>query len=82
MNEPSSIHLHIDELVLEGFPESTRRRVTDALTSELRGLLTDKGLPSVWQMSVGRIDAGTIRLSNANGAGKQIAAAVYGGKVA
>lgn len=79
---PREITVHIEELVLDGFPESERYQVGDALQHELRGLLAKSGLPPSWLANSDRIDAGAIRTisrTKSADAGAQIADAVYRG---
>jgi hypothetical protein len=82
--KPPTIEVHIEELVLHGFPAGTRWHVADALQHELKALLADHGLPAGWQASAERIDAGAIRgggLARPTTTGGQIARAVYHGGV-
>lgn len=78
---PRQIEVHIEELVLHGFDPSMRRRIGDAVESELRGLLTERGLPAVWERSAETIEADgidSVVLTKPGAAGEQIARAVYG----
>lgn len=79
---PREIEVHIEELVLHGFAPDARCQIGDALEHELRGLLADKGIPSVWLSSPERIDASSIRATRQTkpaAAGAEIAAAAYRG---
>ena len=72
------VEIHIEELVLHGFPPGDRYRIADALQQELTHLLEARTLPACPQdiVAVNQINAGTIRLnSGAN-------ARVIGGKAA
>lgn len=40
------IELHIDQLVLHGFPESQRQRIGEEMQRELHRLLAERGLPA------------------------------------
>jgi hypothetical protein len=79
---PREIEVHIEELVLHGFPPSARRQIGDALESELRELLAARGVPAAWLSSPDRIEAGAIgatRLTKSAVTGAQVANAVYQG---
>jgi hypothetical protein len=88
-NEPRStdraITLHINELVLHGFPLQTRHAIGDATQSELTRLLSATGLPQ-FVKTQGRsdaIDGGSFKLTPASrpaAVGSLIANAVYGGQ--
>jgi hypothetical protein len=78
------IHLHIDELVLEGHSAASARRISDALQAELGRLLAEPSLPSVLQRNgtVERIDAGEFRqpsVTTATALGASLAQALYAG---
>ena len=79
-----NVELHIEELLLEGFPPSARHQIGDALARELTRLLTEEGVPpSLASFGEGaRIDAGQFRSeggAEANEVGAQVARSVYGG---
>jgi hypothetical protein len=76
---PREIEVHIEELVLHGFDPRSRWTIGDALENELGGLLSTKGLPVQWQNSPTKLDAGSVRLTNPSGIGKEIAAAIHRG---
>jgi hypothetical protein len=87
-NEPHStnraITLHINELVLHGFPPQTRHAIGDAAQSELTKLLSATGLPEFakTQANSPAIDGGSFKLTPATrpgAVGSLIANAVYGG---
>jgi hypothetical protein len=52
---PREIQVHIEELVLHGFDPRSRWSVADALESQLRGLLAERGLPPDWLASPERL---------------------------
>lgn len=76
---PGEIEVHIEELVLHGFDPHARWTVADAVESELRGLLSARGVPAAWQTSPEKLDAGAIRLTNSTQTGRQIATAIHRG---
>jgi hypothetical protein len=43
------IDLHIEELVLDGFPPGDRHRIGAALERELTRLLAERGVPAGWE---------------------------------
>jgi hypothetical protein len=80
----SSIHLHIDELILHGFPPVARYRIAEAVQQELTRLLSEGHDPSV--LSQGgeyyRLDAGRFELrrdARPEQIGAQVAQTVYRG---
>ena len=79
----SSVRLHIDELVLHGFPAGSRYAIGDATQRELTRLLTERGVPQ--RMSepceTARVDAGSFQVGQGarpNVIGALVAKAVYG----
>ena len=79
---PAAIHLHIDELVLDGFDPRQRHEIADTLQRELTALLKQHDLPPAWRSDVERLDAGTVHTGpNAQPMilGAQIAHALHGG---
>lgn len=79
-----SIELHIEELVLHGFPPGDRYPIQKALQTELERLFGERGLPQ--SLSQGgeqhHVDGGVFRLSSrarAEAVGRQIANTLYGG---
>jgi len=79
-----NIDLHIEELVLEGFPSADRHSIAAGVERELTQLLGERGVPR----SLGRggaiasIDGGAFQLapgSKAETIGAQVARKVYGG---
>ena len=49
-----SIDLHIDTLVLEGFPPGSRYEIGEAVHRELERLFVDRGVPAVFRVSGSR----------------------------
>ncbi len=79
-----NIELHIEELVLHGVAPGDRHAVGGAVQAELTRLFAESGAPRGLAAggSVGRIDAGTVNLTNgagADGLGTGVARAVHGG---
>ena len=79
-----SVRLHIDELVLHGFPAGSRYSIGDATQQELTRLLTERGVPPRMARSgeTVRIDAGSFQVAQGaspNLIGALVATAVYGG---
>ena len=79
-----NVELHIEELLLEGFPPSARHHIGDAVMRELTKLLVEEGVPSsLTSLGEGaRIDAGQFRSeggADSDAVGAQIARSVYGG---
>jgi hypothetical protein len=82
-DRPMNLHLHIDELVLHGFPAADRRLVAEALQSQLTRLFTDGGVPAALADggTAERLNAGTFHTAASarpETTGGQIARAVYG----
>jgi hypothetical protein len=76
---PRQIEVHIEALVLHGFPRSARWQIADAIENELRARLARDGIPVAWQSSPRHLDAGSIK-SNTNAAlGTKVARAIHGG---
>ena len=79
-----NVRLHIDELVLDGFPPVDRYRIAAAVEAELARLLADQGVPSGLEKggTIDRLDAGSFGLASdarPDRIGVQVAQAVYGG---
>jgi hypothetical protein len=83
MNEPPPIHLHIEELVLHGFPSGDRHRIGDAVQRELTRLFTEGRTPPALAKSaeIDRLNAGSFQMTTARpeATGAQVARAVFGG---
>lgn len=76
------IDLHIEELILEGFPPADRHRIGAALEKELARLLTERGLDSLGQGEALRLDGGRIEArpgDRPERVGVQIAQSVFRG---
>ena len=76
---PREIEVHIEELVLHGFPRSERWQIADAIENELRERLAKDGVPAAWPSSPRQLDAGSIKTDAHAGLGAKIARAVHGG---
>jgi hypothetical protein len=78
------VELHIEELVLEGFPLGDRYRIGEALEAELTRLLEERGVPGsfISGKEIDGIHGGSFDVVLGCGAdriGSQVAKAVYGG---
>ena len=77
------VTLHIDELVLDGFPAADRHRIADAVERELGRLLAERGVPPSWSSggTTDRLNAGEIAPAPDGKAttGSDIARALYRG---
>lgn len=78
-----TIDVHIEELVLTGFPRGSTRAIGEAVQRHLTQLFTEHGVPAPMQHSIEtpRVDAGsfTVGVNTRPGVvGAQIANAVYG----
>ena len=78
----NNIELHIEKLVLHGFPPSDRQRIGEAVELELTRLFTEQGIS--YSMSKGgeftRLDGGTFNIApsfKAEAIGSQVAQSVY-----
>jgi hypothetical protein len=81
---PNTIELHIEELVLHGFPPKDRHLIGEAVQRELTKLLSERGIPSSLSKGgeIARLDGGSFNVkqgSKADVVGRQVAQAVYGG---
>ena len=79
-----NVRLHIEELVLEGFPPGDRHRIAEAVQAELARLFADEGVPSgpASGESAPTLDGGTFPVAPQAGPsriGAQVAQAVYRG---
>lgn len=80
----SSVELHIEELVLQGFDPAHRYTIGDAVECELARLITEQGEPMAitHDVAIAHLNGGTINMkpgSNGEAAGIQLARIVYGG---
>lgn len=78
------MRVHIDELVLDGFPPLDRYRLAGAVEVELARLLAEHGLPEGLTNggSLRRVDGGAFEMtphSRPDSIGVQIARRIYGG---
>jgi hypothetical protein len=79
-----NIDLHIDELVLHGFPPGDRDAIAEAVQQELARRFAETGAAAalLHNRQIDRLDGGAIQVApNARPrtVGAQIAGAVYGG---
>lgn len=82
--KPTSVELHIEELVLYGFAPADRYRIGETVERELARLLAEEGVPAALasDLETQRLDAGAFHVaanSRAEAVGAQVAQAVYGG---
>lgn len=79
--KPQAVELHIEELILDGFPRRDRHSIGDAVERELSRLISEQGL-SASSLEVDHLNAGAFKASpNARpqALGTQIAGKVYRG---
>ena len=79
-----NIDLHIDELIVHGFPTTDRAQIAAAVERELARLLAERGVPSGWAQGadVAQLDSGSFQVvqgAPADAVGAQVAQAIYGG---
>ena len=84
MNDRSPIHLHIEELVLHGFPTGDRQRIGEALRRELTRLFIEGRTPPALAKSteIDRLNGGSFQTTGTarpEATGTQVARAVFGG---
>ncbi|HUP60705.1 MAG TPA: hypothetical protein VNA69_09840 [Thermoanaerobaculia bacterium] len=73
-----NIELHIEELVLHGFPATQRHAIVDAVRDELTARLARDGVATTESVAVDRLDAGTVTLPHGtNAAGREIGDAIH-----
>lgn len=74
----SSIDVHIEELVLEGFAPSDRDRMMTQVSDALGRILSERGLPGFERTAADRdvLDGGSFPRT-AHGAGEDVAQAIY-----
>jgi hypothetical protein len=82
--KPKNIELHIEELVLDGFEESSRRAIGEAVERELSRLFNEHGIPPSLENGgkIDSLDGGTFEMTpglRAGTVGKRVAQAVYRG---
>lgn len=78
------LELHIEELILQGFPGCDRDRMGAAITQELTRLFTEQGIPRSFQNTGQslRLPGGSFEITTGNRvdvAGAEIAQKIYGG---
>jgi hypothetical protein len=80
---PPNVELHIEELVLRGFPHSQRYEIAEAVGRELESLLSQRVPQSLGAgASIDRLDAGAFETKQAarpEAIGSGIAQKIYGG---
>ncbi|MEN6428239.1 MAG: hypothetical protein ABFE13_23055 [Phycisphaerales bacterium] len=81
-NLPPSIELHIEELVLHGFPPGDRHHIQEAVRTELERLFAERGSPQAFSHGGERshLDAGGFRLAadtRSETVGRQIAQSLF-----
>ena len=79
-----NLELHIEELILHGFPVSDRHLISTAMQQELSRLFAEQGIPRSFTQSseVPQLNAGTIQVTptmKPDAIGVQIAQSIYGG---
>ena len=79
-----NIELHIEEIVLHGFAQGVRYRIVEAIQNELARLLTEKGLPGLFEQNIefSSIDGGSIMIGSGESTrslGVRIGQSVYRG---
>jgi 5-carboxymethyl-2-hydroxymuconate isomerase len=84
MNGQPSVHLHIEELVLHGFPSSDRHRIGEAVRRELTRLFAEERTPRAFAKSaeIDRLNGGSFQTTGTarpEATGAQVARAVFGG---
>jgi hypothetical protein len=62
---PSTVEVHIEELVLHGFPGGDRFSIADAVQREVARLVAEGGIPGLVANpeNVDRLDAGTFKVA-------------------
>ena len=83
-NTQHALELHIEELVLHGFPPQDRYRIGSAVEAELAYLFTEEGVPPSLARGgeMACLNGGSFEVapgSRAEAIGTQVAQAVYGG---
>ena len=81
---PQAIEVHIDELILHGFPPADRHPIGGAVERELARLFAGQGLPRnlASGSAVGQLDGGAFNVApgtTPEAIGVQIAQAIYSG---
>ncbi|HEX6709750.1 MAG TPA: hypothetical protein VF068_05405 [Rubrobacter sp.] len=79
-----NVELHIEELVLHGFPPDYRHHIGGAVEQEISRLFTEQGVPPSLSRggNIPRLDAGAFRMSpelGADAVGARVARSLYEG---
>jgi hypothetical protein len=79
---PSTIELHIEELILDGFAPRDRYAIAEAIERELTRLFAEPGMarPSMEPRAMARLDGGSINVrpgANPETIGAQLAQAIH-----
>jgi hypothetical protein len=76
---PRSIHLHIEQLVLEGVGPGSGQRVADGVAHELQRLIAER-LPGSWKGHVDALRGAPVAITAAapERLGERIAASIHG----
>ena len=79
-----NVELHIEELVLHGFPPDHRHGISEAFEHELSRLFTEQGVPPSLSRGgdIPRLDAGAFQMNpelGTDAVGARVARTVYGG---
>lgn len=77
--EAAAVEVHIEELVLHGFPPADRIAIGNAVQVELGRLIAERGLAATPAFAH-RLNSGTFRVAagaSAGGIGRQVAQSVY-----
>jgi len=79
-----NVGLHIEELVLHGFPPDYRHHIGGAVEHELSRLFTEQGVPPslIHGGDIPRLDAGAFQMNTGLGAdavGARVARSLYEG---
>jgi hypothetical protein len=82
MDMKKSVSVHIEELVLHGYPSADRRRIAAAVEQELARLIREQGVSRLSRnpVSLDSVNAGTIRVranQTAAATGAGIGGAIY-----
>lgn len=83
---PQAIEVHIETLVLHGFPPEQRHAIAAAVEAALAALVAERGVPPAWTGGgeTPLLDGGQFEVAPAarpEAIGAQVAQAVYGGLV-
>ncbi|HEU4793593.1 MAG TPA: hypothetical protein VFS96_08040 [Nitrolancea sp.] len=81
---PERVELHIEELVLHGFPPRDRYGIAEAIQRELTRLLIEHGVPAALRQGgdVARLDGGSLEVAlgtSVETIGIQVARTAYQG---